>query len=340
MERRDRGSDPMARRVTDEDLLALVEGTLADERVDAVREALRSDRELLVRVQGMARDRGLLKQLAERRIPAPDDLIESAIAGAEREALTGAGPRRAPRFTWRSVAAAAAIGVAFLGVWAGVMWLLLEEGGPAVQPGGEVVGLADAAPPSLESPAPAPGIALEEPAPTPVAPAEAPPAPDLGMPTSDEALRQFLANMDAADPEPDEAAPDEPVDLGRAVGLLREGRLAIRLDDGWPSPRAFAAASPPRVGVGVPAEAPGRLTVEVDAGAGDEALRAALARAIDRLAATTQSGVTLVALPVPGGGAGSAFSLDAEDVVWWEGPRRSWGGARTRYEAPISSAPR
>ncbi len=341
----------MARRVTDEDLLALVEGTLAEERVEAVRSALRSDRALLERVQGMARDRGLLKELAERRIPAPDDLIESAIAGAEREALTGgASARRAPRYSWRAVAVAASIAVAFLGVWAGTMWLLVwDEPAPAPGSGAASVAMVEGGgrEPARE-PGPGPrlgeveslpglGLAGGEP---PVEAFEEAASSGAEGPDADELLEQFLASMDERSGSPAEAlAGAEAVGLDRAVELLREGRLAIRLEPGWVGPGAVASASGAMAGPSVPAEAPGRLTLEMAPSAGDGEVRAALERAIRRLELTTWSRVSLVDAGGSGSAPGSSWSLEAGDVVWWESRPSVWGAARARYEAPIVSAP-
>lgn len=77
--------------VSEHDLIDLVEGTLPDDRVEAVRTALTADPALLRRVEQMVADRRALRSmlasdLAHARAP---ELAELALARAERGALLG-----------------------------------------------------------------------------------------------------------------------------------------------------------------------------------------------------------------------------------------------------------
>ncbi len=138
----------MKHTVSELDLLALIEGTLPPDRVEAVRAALTADPVLLRRVELLVRDRERLKREGRAPIPvsALTGLVAQAIAEAERDALlapgtdgqagrtatgrpsahrhsSGAAPtrRRAPMLM------AAGLGVAMLGV---VGFLILQSVGP------------------------------------------------------------------------------------------------------------------------------------------------------------------------------------------------------------------
>ncbi len=74
--------------VSEQDILALVEGRLPRERVPQVRAALESDPALLARVQGMVRDRQVMASMPSRA-QAPDGLIRAAIRQANEDRARG-----------------------------------------------------------------------------------------------------------------------------------------------------------------------------------------------------------------------------------------------------------
>lgn len=83
----------MKHAATELDLLALIEGELPPDRVEAVRAALTADPVLLRRVERMVRDRERLQREGKAAIPtsALAGLVAQAIAEAERDALLSPG---------------------------------------------------------------------------------------------------------------------------------------------------------------------------------------------------------------------------------------------------------
>lgn len=118
-------------RPLEEDLLDLIEGRLAPDRVEVVRAALSADAQLVARVERMVADRRAIVELQRVTVAASDrarslEAVRAAIAASEAAALFTPQFARRPR---RISALAAGLGmVAAAGVLAaGVTWYLLAE---------------------------------------------------------------------------------------------------------------------------------------------------------------------------------------------------------------------
>lgn len=87
---RDTGISMVREGLNENDLADLIEGRLSAERSAAIREMLRGDPALVRALEGMLRDRKLLKGEGKRSVRLPAGFVEEVIARAEREALLGA----------------------------------------------------------------------------------------------------------------------------------------------------------------------------------------------------------------------------------------------------------
>ena len=128
----------MQRGINEQDIAALIEGELSPDRVEAVRAALAEDSELRKQVEEMVRHRRVLRaEPADEQAPA--GIVEQALEEAERDAVIAIGSgdadgraiyRPGAARSRRMMALAAAILLALIGGWAGVMiWLV----GPQAQ---------------------------------------------------------------------------------------------------------------------------------------------------------------------------------------------------------------
>lgn len=135
----------MARRISEDDLLAFIEGDLPDDRRDEVRRALEGEPDLLAWAEGARADRAAMQEWGRPGASiAPPDLVEQAMRQAERDALLGAAgldeahrPRVLFRFTGPRAALAAmlvaAAGIGFV-YGPGLYNQLTGSPAPAVTP--------------------------------------------------------------------------------------------------------------------------------------------------------------------------------------------------------------
>jgi len=135
----------MARRISEDDLLAFIEGDLPEERRDEVRRALEAEPDLLEWAEGAQTDRSMLQDWGRAGASiAPPDLVEQAMRQAERDALLGAAgldedhrPRVLFRFTGpRTALAAMLVAAVGLGVIYGPGLVQQWTGSPAPPPSG------------------------------------------------------------------------------------------------------------------------------------------------------------------------------------------------------------
>jgi hypothetical protein len=135
----------MARRISEDDLLAFIEGDLPDDRRDEVRRALEGEPDLLAWAEGARADRAAMQEWGRPGASiAPPDLVEQAMRQAERDALLGAAgldeahrPRVLFRFTGPRAALAAmlvaAAGIGFV-YGPGLYNQMTGSSAPAVTP--------------------------------------------------------------------------------------------------------------------------------------------------------------------------------------------------------------
>ncbi|MFG0275903.1 MAG: anti-sigma factor family protein [Phycisphaerales bacterium] len=135
----------MARRISEDDLLAFIEGDLPDDRRDEVQRALEGEPDLLAWAEGARADRAAMQEWGRPGASiAPPDLVEQAMRQAERDALLGAAgldeahrPRVLFRFTGPRAALAAmlvaAIGIGFV-YGPGLYQQISGSGAPSATP--------------------------------------------------------------------------------------------------------------------------------------------------------------------------------------------------------------
>lgn len=225
---------------------ALVEGDLEAREAEAVRErVLRADPDLARRIEMMAEDRVMLRLLPDE--PAPEGLGEAVVARVEREALLGLsggdgdGPIPISRYEtqregrrWLTTPAGAGLAAAaLLALVVGVMMQTLpwNGGGPApagpradALAGGDPV--RDVQPLAMAPLEAARAVAADAPAAADVAELRAEPgAEGLTLAALEESERTFTDDWD------------------RALALLREGRLLVRVRSASP-PETLARLEP------------------------------------------------------------------------------------------------
>lgn len=131
----------MTQRVTEDDLLAFVEGELEAVRAREVAAAVQADPTLARMVREMSEQREMMSTIARAtQLEAPSDLAQQAVEQAERDALLGvsehsersrgirrAGPRRAPLRAAIAMAAVLILGIS------GWVLFLVNRTGPRAQ---------------------------------------------------------------------------------------------------------------------------------------------------------------------------------------------------------------
>ncbi|MEO1128167.1 MAG: hypothetical protein AAFX05_00500 [Planctomycetota bacterium] len=323
----------MSHPVTEHDLLALVEGRLPADRVEAVRAALSADKELLRRVEGMVRDRRAMERLGASA-PAPLGMVEGAMAAAERGELLQhpATGRSGDRHRSRRRIIPFAIAATFLLLVSGVVAVVLLVSSPSQQR--ERVAQAEESVTRMYEQGSVIMPEWEQPE-EPMLPGMVALDPVTG-PTVDEPLT-IVREAFVATPDPvleewfrsvEERAAAAPMDIDRAVDLLLEGRLALQTDVDPATTRAVAGEQ----GVSEPALITMADTATDSTWAlpltyphGDrEALRAALEGALDELRMMSGASVELVEATEPQNGAPPRPVLSFEDVLWWATPHDQW----------------
>ncbi|HVZ93621.1 MAG TPA: hypothetical protein VG797_03840 [Phycisphaerales bacterium] len=298
----------MAAHITEEDLLDLIEGRLSPDRVGVVRRALTEDAELLAKVEGMCRDRGILRSDG-RRVPAlAPGVVDDAMETAEREMLIGpalrarekSGKRKALLFAG-SVAATVAVSSALVTVLVKYGVKVDRELPPLPL---HVTSEPAKPPPDLLRPW------LDEPV-------------EVAVPKPDPQIERWTAEVEAASvPAVAEANTGEPAWLtDEAVKLAQSGRLKLIVPAGMVAEwtRTSAAVSPP--------EGPDVKTVVVRyrTADGEAGLRAALVEVSGRLGAMSPE---LIKTGDVGTDEQAARSQDvpmlAGDVLWWLRPATEW----------------
>jgi hypothetical protein len=333
VERRRPAHSIMSHPVTEHDLLALVEGRLPADRVEAVRAALSADKELLRRVEGMVRDRRAMERLGASA-PAPLGMVEGAMAAAERGELLQhpATARSGDRHRSRRRIIPVAIAATFLLLAGGVVAVVLSLSDPSQQR--ERVARAEESVtrmyqqgsvimPEWEQPEepmlpgmvaldPVTGPAVDEP-PTIVR--------EAFVPTPDPVLEEWFRSVE-------QRAGTASMDIDRAVDLLLEGRLALQTDVDPATTRAVVGeegAAAPALITTPDSETDSAWALPLTYPHGDrEALRAALEAALDELRMMTGASVVLVEATEPQDGAPPRPVLSFEDVLWWSTPHDRW----------------
>jgi len=355
----------MARRVSESDLLAYIEGDLPENRADEVRAALERDPKLAAWADAARADRDALRQWSRPGASiAPPDLVEQAMRQAERNALLGldagaAQQRRRPtvlfRFTGpRTAMAAALLAAVGLGVLygPGLVQQLTPAPGPA---------------PS-QQPAPAPGAAAEpaEPAAPGASDATAPER-DAGAPAGNRRASSNAAPPDSADAfagagaektqptQPsqrmreemplraigesdqlaDHAAPVEsPLTMRQAADLAEQRRLRVRAETPDPASLGADLLDAPDLAFRVfpiaePAPGGAMLIVEIDAGA------PGLDAFLQTLGAMGAASISLSPLDEP---VGLPPARGPSDVLWWTRSPAAWPGMGSALELEVLPA--
>ena len=338
-------------RVTENDLLALIEGELPDERKPIVEAALRADPALVERVRRMKADREGLALLARGDV-APgglvegERLVEGAMARADRTRLvqvdTG-GPVRAPSLARGSrgrrmqMAAAAMLFIGALGVW---VWLM-----SIVSTSSEKLATHENTRPPIAKLDSEGKIDTEEPKAPPVGPglAEGPPvsttsvaeamqaiaAPAEEESTDDSLLKQWLSNLDS------ESAPGvaaDQMDWREAAELALAGRLRIEMAGTGPLSPVLADSGAGadeireyqvlRKQSGV--DEGWRVEVSFREGESAADLAGALETAVRELEARTGRHVRLSEAEGVDEDAGPIPAADIGSILWWSAGPEEW----------------
>lgn len=316
-------------RLTEHDLLALIEGDLPPDRVAIVEAALRADPALVERLRKMKDDRAALGALgASDRAPA--GIVDDAIArsGEARfvQVDTG-GPVRSLSLTRGSrgrrvqMAVAAVVGLALVGVWVGLMLMVSSPDGQLVA---RTLPQMENATPVTDGPNDAVG---------PVAPESVVEAPTVAEivapadePADDSLLGEWMAKM--ADAEPVVADPPAGLGFDEAARLALEGRLRITIIGDGPGSPALAAGSSTALIDTAPGSTADRWRAELayrtDAASTD------LSRALERLVIEIEArtGHSVVLEPAEGAEADPEAApsplADARSILWWGSSSSDW----------------
>lgn len=345
----------------DDDLLALIEGELAPERIERIRTVLMRDPALLRRLEAMQRDRALTQRVGDTWAAHPPindpRLISDAVEQAERDALLheagGRQPRtgrhRATRSRRLTMAASIVLGAGLLGLWS---WLLVEGTRPSTE--------------SRSVPANSPQstltLKLDEPdraelaGPPSIAEAfaAAPSTRDSQSPVDDaditDAWLRSAGMIGVPEPQP-VAVADAPVatpgmSLAQAARLALEGRLKIVTDR---SPgtvvRAMAMEAPaqPLAGPALDLSAmtaprsAREITLRIESSAdAQSAMERELSQTVQHL--SLSSGASLRFEEINRPAVQPSPSLTFDDILWWSRPAAEWR-QRIEVRVPIELAP-
>lgn len=345
----------------DDDLLALIEGELAPERIERIRTVLMRDPELMRSLEAMQRDRARLQHTGQswsaHTAPDASRLVRDALEQAEREALLHVGGarqhaanrHRGGRHSSSRRATMLAGAIVGLIAVAGASWIVFERTKPSQQIAeapklktrGDEPALVIAPPTALAELAGPPSV-VDTGITTPTFADAAPALPDTSL--TEEWLRS--AGMTPADTVADSAASRESgargtLTISQAAQLALEGRLKL-VTDRSPSSVATAMAS-------VPSQ-PGPLagpTLDLSSMFGESATREVtlrvspgsdfqkeleheLARTVQQLVLGSGASIRFVAVDRPG--PLPAPSMTFEDILWWSRPTSEW---RQRVEVRI-----
>ena len=320
-------------RVTDDDLLALIEGELSEERVPIVETALRADPALVERIRRMRTDREGLRELAKSD-RAPAGLVCEAMSRADRTRLvqmdTG-GPVRASSLARGSrgrrvqMAVAAVLALGALGVWAWLTVLVSGSSGDVVAQERRPVRIVKPEREGSEA-----GQAGEAPDVGPeAAEAEAPSlAPVLAGRGNEDAgdplLEQWLANL---------GGEERGLDYAAAADLALRGRLRVEVEGGGPHGLAVAADGTAgsrleslqllRAESGVD-ERCWWIELRYRPGLAREDLAFALEETVRELEARTGRRVRLEEAGEADAEARPRAASDASSILWWAEPASEW----------------
>lgn len=347
-------------RITEEDLLALIEGELPAHRVPEVRAALDTDKALRARVERMILDRNRLRDLASQQtVRAPEGLLEDAMSVAARSALFDEEEERleARRRRRLQMVLAAGVGLAFISAWAGSMWWFVGPGSAqrhhqvAQNPQENIRASELTVAPGVKTPleevegelpelatVPEPGASIDA-----LAESWRRMEQDVASTPVDDLLEEFLAASSNA--LADFATTDQPAETktSESIGehreelapLLLTGRIRLVVDGEARSPAYASDTTMPS-----PEQSPPkRLSIEVDAsdpaGASDD-----LARVIKELEARIGRSVTVQILPENEADRSLVRPrMQFGDVFWWFGDPQQWGRSRV-IDLPILYEPR
>lgn len=348
----------------DDDLLALIEGELAPERIERIRTVLLRDPALMRKLEAMQRDRALVKRVeqgwaAQPRLLDPR-LISDAIDQAEREALLHEGAARRPDVPRRrpsrkrlgrriTMVASLVLGAGLLATWS---WLLIGRTKPSAE-----VQVATKIPPT----APPQTLAL---GPTETAELAGPPAiaeaateidrlaVEIESPTDEDLTEAWLRSAGMT-PAQDSPSPDAPpamasgLSLQDAARLAMEGRLRL-VTDRPPGNVVRAMANDvrnagPLAGpgldlgaLGTPAS-PREITLRVaPSPEAQKELEHQLARAVQQMAVASGASIRFAAIDRPA--APPAPSMTFDDILWWSRPAAEWR-PRVEIRIPVELAP-
>lgn len=350
----------MARRVSESDLLAYIEGDLPDDRTDEVRAALERDPKLAAWADAARADRDALRQWSRPGASiAPPDLVEQAMRQAERNALlgldAGAAQQRRPtvlfRFTGPRTAMAAAmlaaVGVAVI-YGPGLIQQLTPSPAPAPSQQSAPAPGADAEPssPVAQAADPAPEGDADRAAENRRARSAAPPPEDAGGYASAGAEKAEVAQPAQAEEMPlraigesdhlaDDAAPAEsPLTMRQAADLARQRRLRVRAETADPASLGAALLDAPDLSFRVfpiadPAPGGAMLIVEIDAGA------PGLDAFLQTLGAMGAASISLSPLDEP---VGLPPARGPSDVLWWTRSPAAWPGMGSALELEVLPA--
>ncbi len=341
-------------RITEEDLLALIEGELPAHRVPEVRAALDTDKALRARVERMILDRNRLRDLASQQtVRAPEGILEDAMGVAARSALFDEDEERtqARRRRRRHMVIAAGVGLAFVGSWVGSMWWFVGPGSAErhqrvakhpqdriisgelkIAPGSEIKDpeVSEESPEFADAPAPGGSIDALAESWERMEGVSSPPESDL--------LEEFLAasgNVSQGFNASDHSAQLQGADDIAARGdeltpLLLDGRIRLVVNGEARSP-AYASETPIP---SPPSPPPSRLSIEVDA-SDPVSVSDDFGRVIKELEART--GQSVLVQIVPENEADRSLvrpRMHFGDVFWWFGEPQQWGSSRV-IDLPI-----
>ena len=343
----------------DDDLLALIEGELAPERIERIRTVLMRDPALMRRLEAMQRDRAQMQRVEQLWAAQPHALdprvISDAVEQAEREALLHVGsvrdtsnarhrPVKARRRRQVTMLASLVLGAGLLGLWS---WLLI---GHTRQP----TPVELAAQPSTSQSA-QPTLALgnieraELAGPPAIFDSVATADPVQTQPSdssSDESLTDaWLKSAGLATAQPEPALEIEPavasgLSLADAARLALEGRLKLITDRPPGTVVKAMAAGPSATPLAGPVLDLGSLgsldrtreiTLRVSPSADSQRdMERELSLTVQRLAVTSGASIRFVALDRVATPPGPSMTFD--DILWWSRPASQW---RPRIEIRV-----
>lgn len=344
----------------DDDLLALIEGELAPERVERIKKVLMRDPALVRRLEQMKLDRQRLKRAEQLFTAQPKlhdpRLVSDAVEQAEREALLHVGAARTAHTSRHrqankrlrrrlTMVASLILGAGLLGVWS---WVFITQTQPTPSPSSPIAAHTGTAPSQ-----PVLALALPEKAelagPPAVFDAIAGVDPvETQIPSGDSSLTdEWIKSAGLELPEEPKIASaptiaTSGISISEAARLALEGRLKLVTDRPPGTVVKAMAADPtaiPLAGPVIDLSALGtraisrEITIRVPSSADAQAeVERELAMTVQRLAVGSGASIRFVALDAPV--TPPAPSMTFEDILWWSRPAAEWK-PRVELRVPV-----